>query len=767
MRYSLIFRQVSLAALGVLFAGACLDVGPPEDFTPIDSATAPTASDPLTGVSVIAGQVVAAGSSAPQASESEVTYVSLPPGTVPGGIVATITNTRLNVTVTTAVEEGGFDPVALPATAGDSVLINVQLSGGLTTTLGLVVPRSARPRVVRTDPPPKKRDVPLNSRIVVVFSEPLLAGSEAGIVLRRGGARVPGSVALEPDGLRAEITPSGVLAPNSEYEIVIPTTVRDQSGEALEAAVRSTFTTGTTRIAASVATDPTALIKDGFGRLRTYTMRAIRHDDGRVFGNFSTFSDEFAHAFGRVECFTIVNDAAWVAGIVEGGFVGTGGGGSAIGWVLGDNPPASGVPDGISLGYTLTVLPDAAPGAAQGFCANTPDPTNYGLLVLYPLVGGNIVVNESGPPPPLTRDLSKIAFASPDGGIQVIDADGTNGRVLTGGEGDFSPAWSPDGTKIAFNRIYDGPFGSTRDIYVINADGSGLKQLTPDASNDSDPAWSPNGSEIAYGRDGAIYVMNADGSGVRALTSRGTDSHPTWSPDGSRIAFASSRNGTNAIYVMASDGTGIRQITSDTMEDRHPMWSPDGQQIAFERVDAGVGAIHLVRPDGTGLTKLTLSGSTPSWSPESRVIAFVQDGLTLVNADGSGMLLLGSGYDPAWSPRGDMPPRPEPFVSLTIAGGDGQSGPAGTQLSQPLSVRATRADGSPVSGVRIWWYLPNNLLPGQPSLSVVDLNTDVNGLASVTLTLGASAPAEVKVRAAIIDGTGLTAGVEFTAYTIP
>ena len=125
------------------------------------------------------------------------------------------------------------------------------------------------------------------------------------------------------------------------------------------------------------------------------------------------------------------------------------------------------------------------------------------------------------------------------------------------------------------------------------------------------------------------------------------------------------------------------------------------------------------------------------------------------------------GYDPAWSPTGGMPPRPQPFVSLSIAGGDAQGGVAGATLPESLTVRATRDDGTPVSGVHISWYLPNGGLPSQPYLSTYLSVTDTLGLASVSLTLGAFAPEQIKLRAAVTDGTGRTAGVEFSATVAP
>ncbi len=139
-----------------------------------------------------------------------------------------------------------------------------------------------------------------------------------------------------------------------------------------------------------------------------------------------------------------------------------------------------------------------------------------------------------------------------------------------------SPAWSPDGTLIAFVAERDG----NAEIYVLAGDGTETR-LTTDPGADVSPAWSPDGSRLAFAsdRDGnwEIYAMAADGSGLQRLTDDpAADFDPAWSPDGGQIAFTSERDGNREIYAMAPDGSGLRRLTDDPAEDVTPDWAPDG-----------------------------------------------------------------------------------------------------------------------------------------------------------------------------------------------
>ena len=198
----------------------------------------------------------------------------------------------------------------------------------------------------------------------------------------------------------------------------------------------------------------------------------------------------------------------------------------------------------------------------------------------------------------LTR-TGRIAFVSTRAGndnteIYTMNPDGTGvSRLSNSAASDVDPVWSPGRSKIAFASTRPG--SSFQRIYTMNADGSGVTQLTNSGGPDKSPAWSPDGSKIAFTHvelhhtatgyvffTTDIYVINANGSGLVQLTSTGHESSAAWSPDGSKIAFQSTRDGNSEIYVMRADGSGIARLIHRAANDYDPAWSPDGTQIAFD-----------------------------------------------------------------------------------------------------------------------------------------------------------------------------------------
>jgi Tol biopolymer transport system component len=255
-----------------------------------------------------------------------------------------------------------------------------------------------------------------------------------------------------------------------------------------------------------------------------------------------------------------------------------------------------------------------------------------------------------------------IVSANPDGTGVV--------KLTTGPDGtfDYNPDWSPDGSKIAFERDRSGcgcvESAGPSEIFTMNADGSDVRQITFDQfPGAGDPAWSPDGTRIAVqrfdipaGRDG-IYIMNADGSHPVQVTqndARGENEEPQWSPDGRKLVFQiQSETKGYALFTVNLDGTGERRLTPWSLDASHPDWSPDGRLIVFqaphERPPGTSGNVYTIRPDGSHLVAVTdyeggaVNATNPAWSPDGKKIVFVQDpsgplGYTdifTMNADGS------------------------------------------------------------------------------------------------------------------------------------
>jgi Tol biopolymer transport system component len=279
--------------------------------------------------------------------------------------------------------------------------------------------------------------------------------------------------------------------------------------------------------------------------------------------------------------------------------------------------------------------------------------------------------------------------------LYTMNPDGTSIRQLTypdWGFADLASSWSPDGTKVAFER--DDNTQNNADVYVINADGTGLTRLTDCTAEPAsaacggyfEPVWTPDGKSIVFTRccvhqvDGdhqTIDIFRADGTGMRTLaydpSPNGGDDGVAVSADGQWVAFsrqvtnhAYSKSAGSAMFLVHPDGTGLHQVTSYGLWVDEKDWSPDGSRIVFVTHEAGRGQpfradIDTIRPDGTGLTQLTFTtpGQTfafqPIYAPAGNRILFSY----FPDSDGNSSLATmrtdGSDVQPIPGTSGDSP----------------------------------------------------------------------------------------------------------------
>jgi hypothetical protein len=209
--------------------------------------------------------------------------------------------------------------------------------------------------------------------------------------------------------------------------------------------------------------------------------------------------------------------------------------------------------------------------------------------------------------------------------ICVRNADGTGFTVLSKGfEEDFGPAWSRDGSYIAFTSGTSG-LGSV--ITIMLSDGTSRVPIAnfPGASN---PDWSPDGSTIVFNLTNAIWTYNRITQSGHRLTESTGDSRPRYSPDGTKIVFQSNRDGQPDIYVMNSDGSAQTRLTNNAAWDTAPAWSPDGTKILFTslRDDVMTPALYVMNADGSSQTRVTTGGDGVWRASPGPPVIFAEEG---------------------------------------------------------------------------------------------------------------------------------------------
>jgi hypothetical protein len=295
------------------------------------------------------------------------------------------------------------------------------------------------------------------------------------------------------------------------------------------------------------------------------------------------------------------------------------------------------------------------------------------------------------PRPAASAENGQIAFVRRADKITTIILVGPGGSNLSRLIEGSDPAWSTDGRTLAFVAALS---GEKPVISTVSPDGSGVTpilQLQGQPGGIGPQAWSPDGSRLVFASFDGVYVMNADGTGVRRVTRYEGDHacydlDPSWSPDGTTIVFAVLCEGGNeGLWTVAVDGSDRRQLIGgeyEVDEYRSPVWSPDGTKVAFVKTEwtrddpIKQASIQAVNADGTGVTRLVSAVAfdrSIAWSPDGRALAFTRyyEGgsdiflLRLQTGEVTPLTHTGNAVDPAWQPIPIDWQSSSPAVSLT------------------------------------------------------------------------------------------------------
>ena len=592
--------------------------------SPLETITPPPPPPGLTGAApFVVSNPVALGSNGGTAVQGSsgtdpVAFISLVPGTLPEVSAVRIRVHRNGVVVTAALVDGGLDPVAVPAIAGDTITLTATRVSGPDSVLVFVVPPRKPPIIVRTEPKKNKRDVAVNLRIQVVFSEPIDAASltPENFDLRSGSTTVAGQLRFgNQERTIVEFIPAEALAVATNYELVLGTGIRDLEGTAIETGETISFTT----VAAPVPPGEIAVttVTTGTGGPASGYWISVDYGSTRAIG---------------------VNGTITVGDLAPGPHA-VALTGAGVHCLAGANPRTVFVPAGGSVNIEFAVTCGVVPVTQLAFVRD-------GQIQLANSDGTGIVqLTHTGPGvsnhhPTWSPDGQRLAFASNRAGggkweIYIMNADGSNVVQLTDRGYATEPAWSPDGRSIAVVALQDGSAG----VFAVDADGGpGIRVVVNRPGYDGSPAWSPDGRKISFTSDWRaydfvydLYVVNADGTDIRSVV-EGPFFDPStdywqsaWSPDGTKLAVVVCARWSyypcspvSAVAVVNPDGSGLTMLAQAGIFAR-PTWSPDGRTIVFASTCVGCGpsqtSLRFVRADGSAEGLILTNGHSPAWRP--------------------------------------------------------------------------------------------------------------------------------------------------------
>ena len=591
-----------------------------------EDVAAPRAPRGETPVPAPASPGLALSSPVPMARASsavggEVVYVATVPGTQPNAVQASITNVSTGARAPAAAVDGGFDPVALPASEGDSIRVVLHDSMGTAMHLLGAVFRPAPPRVVRTSPRGGRTDVPLNSRIQVIFSAPMDASSVTRSVhLERAGTAVAGEVRPIANGLAVEFLPTEALAPQADYELRIDADARDVLGQAMGSEARLLFRT-------SASSDSSAIPgADTTGAIPGADTTAVQYQLLRVYPsrhNVPGWNNPILGEFWQPRAL-FVGDTLWLAA----NGAGVQGYQDAIRAQWQSSAPAV-MRVAVSADFTEGIAVAVAPGDVE-LRASAGGATGVWRTRVFESM-------------PSSMMASVRLYVARDGSVHRQRADGTDASPLYSSVSGFSfyrvDWW---GYLKYFPGFHDWRLASVSGAGEVATIYGGISIIRSGGDVDTlatlqdvwCPTWSPDGRNIAFTSQGvpyteydALMVVNVDSAVTHRLAWPGgwLPNCPIWDLDGSRLIVTSPENeagrwpfaGKMVTYAVPLDGSPRIRLFEGVMAG--PL-SPDGQSMLV--VDAD-GDLHRATSGGALLQRIAgVSKISPvAWSADGALVA--------------------------------------------------------------------------------------------------------------------------------------------------